>query len=156
MTARCDVRDVYRSLIEILCLSVQRVCLKDDVNVITKQPALAAIMAKALQEFTAVLEQEYADEGDLLSDSSSRKHLLPRPTLIRNMVYKPQEINLAAAQSMSHSEIIYATHFPLSGCRPASFMMTKILLQGCFVLCMSNRALWHLLQRLGFPEVALR
>lgn len=149
--------DVYKSLLEIISNSVRQVLLKEQMGLITKQPALAAIMAKALQEYTPIAEQELAIKQDPPPDRPAQDHPLPRATWVRNMVFDPDAIHdLAPNRKQSVVKLVQATHSPISSENCPAMMLTQLLLAACFGLCLSNKALWGLVQRMGVPEAALR
>lgn len=79
--------DVYRFLIKTLFLSVEQASKSNQLDLITKQPALVAILVKALQGYVAIAEEEMAGEQKPPSDRPARPRLVPRATLLRNMEF---------------------------------------------------------------------
>lgn len=163
MTTANQYDDVYRCLVRIINEGVTLAwSSKREADLITKQPAVAAIMATALQGFTALAEQEVADEAKRPLDGTelSLKYPRSRATLIRNMAFNKEDAGNVVWDdgnpNHSLSEFVVATHVPVYvELRPVT-QLANLLLKSCYTLNDSNEALTVLMQRLGVPEVALR
>lgn len=150
--------DVYRCLIEVLYRSIRQALRKDQADLITKQPALAAVLAKALQGYVAIAEEEMADEQLPQPDRLGRPHLVPRATLIRNMGWNDEALEdvLRNCHKLSGSKIIHALHVSRPAEDHSAMVLSNFMLQACNHLHSSNKPLAGLMKRLGVMEAAVR
>lgn len=148
MAASGEFCDVYRCLIEILIDCVSQAGIgKRKADFITKQPAVAATLGKALQGFTAVAEEEMADKHKWQTDMTeraklSKKYSRSRAACIRGMAFKQEHAS--------------GLPDPVSDEKYTTTQLANFIMMSCATLSSSNGALGFLLQRLRVQEMALR
>lgn len=152
--------DVFSSLMDLCQGGVWRCVVKIQPSFVTKRPALAAMLAKALQGYVAIVEKQMAETQRSLLERAAAK-AASRIALIRNMIYNPESMqnsSIIAAGAFPISAFLHLMHYRIDGPHPKdgpAMRMANLLLHACYGLCRLGKSLTGLMQRLGVLEATL-